>query len=326
MALATAILGFMTLHVAFVSEASIVQCSDRLLTVNTDPWDATSNKTIVVEARNGRAVLGYAGLAHIRGEPTSEWLVRKITAAKEPFTSFQFGGVSPVWLGDVRDRVIGGVEREFPSSQRVGRRQRLELMICGWGYPRRLRNSKRPTAFIWQLTHSGVQGARCKIRPTTRLRFRDPSRRWAIAGIGRADLLNCEAINQELLAESDPFGRDEVERSLVGAIRSVADLPGSRVGSDVMSVCLPALPPESPASFRFFRDTGVIDDRLGYTPALVSSRSVFPPAVMNSSQGFSAVFNADTPFEWEYTTETIPPWTQTGVRTLSVQMGKRYDP
>ncbi|WP_290471042.1 hypothetical protein [Leifsonia sp. 71-9] len=313
----------MTLHIALVSESIVVQLGDRLLTVGGEPWDPTANKTIVVEASNGRAVIGYAGLAHISGEPTGEWLVRKITGSPASPIGFQFGGSAPLHLGQIRHRIVSGIEAEFAKSQPRGRRYSIELIVSGWGYPRVTRDSKRPTSFTYSMSHSGVPGARCRIVSTTRYRFRDPSRCWTLSAIGRGDLIDLGTINARLSSKNRTLNVDDVEAEIVSAIRTIGNSVESGVGRDIMSAYLPAFPWTVPPHIRYYRDTSVHDERVAYLPAFLAPGMISPAAQMNSSSGFQIVFNADTPDEWCYQTETVPKWTTPGTRRLNTQEGKR---
>jgi hypothetical protein len=55
-----------------------IQVSDRLLTLQVgnryEPWDPTSNKTIILLARDGLVSLGYSGPAHIYGATMDGWI------------------------------------------------------------------------------------------------------------------------------------------------------------------------------------------------------------------------------------------------------------
>jgi len=281
--------------------------------------------SILVEATNGRAAIGYAGLAHIKGEPTAEWLTRQITASDDPYSAFKFGGLQPMHLGELRRRLVEGLESEFVAAQPRGYRVPIEVLISGWGYPRRITHSKRPSSFTYALTHSGVRGARAAIHPTRRLRFRDPSHTWHIAAIGRSELLDVPGVDRRLRALPKPhFNADDLELVMVEEFRRISSLHGSLVGPDIMAVCLPAAPPQSDSHVRCYRDDSIADVRTGYTPVIIGAGAVLPSAAMNRSQGWSVVYNADTPNEWSYTSETIPPWERDGIGRVSVADGKRF--
>jgi hypothetical protein len=227
-------------------------------------------------------------------------------------------------LGEMRRRILSGVDSEFPSSQRRGSRQRLEILVSGWAYPRVVRNSKRPSSFGYSLSHSGVPGTRCKVGTTLRARFQDPSRQGGILAIGRAELVDMTKIQTRLFSKPTNFTVDDVEGELVREIRSIAENPHSGVGTDVMSVNLTPFPVEVAPHIRYFRDASIRDDRMGHTPAFVAPGLVAPAAEMNASLGMQFVFNADTPDEWKYELDAVPKWLSGVPLRYAVRMGKTW--
>jgi hypothetical protein len=315
----------MTLHVSFISGATVVQLGDRLLTLDGEAWDATTNKTVVVEATNGRAVIGFAGAAHVGSEPTGEWLLRKITGSATPHRSMQFGGNAPFHLGDVRRRITAGLDIDFPRGQRGRRAQPLELLVSGWAYPRIIQDSKRPSSFTYSLRHSGKPRERAKTGPVTRFRYRDPSVHWALSDIGRSNLVDLAKISSQLQARGGPiFGVDDTEDVIVGAIREASALPGSLVGSDIMSVSLSMHPDFNPPHFRYYRDTTHADERIGYTPALVGRNIILPSTTMTTSAGLSIRFNEGTDRAWGYSVETVPDWEPTSRNSFRSAPGRPW--
>jgi len=314
-----------TLHISLATQAFVVQAGDRLVTVGSNPWDSDANKTIVVEARNGRAVIGYAGLAHVRGEPTGEWLTRKITGSVSPHEWNQFGGGPQIHLGDIRDRIIAGLQNELPLGQRTRPRYGLEVLISGWSYPRIWRRGRPAACWSWTITHSGNPRARCQIRRSQRFRFADPSRTWQYSAIGRDDLVDLPTLHKKLAVPGTHITPDVAEQALVEAIREAAHMPRSGVGTDVMSVYLNPLPWKFRQHARYFRDLTVKDIRLGYAPAIVAPTGIFPPQRMTRSGGHAFVFNGETPYEFQYDMETVPPWPDTpGVQSFGPVMGKPW--
>jgi hypothetical protein len=315
----------MTLHVSFISGATVVQLGDRLLTLDGEAWDASTNKTLVVEAINGRAVIGFAGAAHVGSEPTGEWLLRKITGSATPHRSMQFGGITPFHLGDMRRRITAGLDIEYARGQRGRRAQSLELLVSGWAYPRIVKNSKRPSSFTYVLRHSGKPHERTKLGPVTRFRYRDPSVNWALSDIGRSSLVDLAQISSQLKARGGPiFGVDDTEDVIVSAIREASALPGSLVGSDIMSVSLSMQPALMPPHFRYYRDTARADERIGFTPALVGHGVIFPSTTMTTSAGLSIRFNDGSDQAWNYSVETVPDWEPTSLSSLRSAPGRPW--
>ena len=73
----------MTAILTFVVADSIIQASDRRVTVRRDSGyqvhDPTANKSIVYFGKNCRLVIGYAGLAYVGDLPTDAWICQQLT-------------------------------------------------------------------------------------------------------------------------------------------------------------------------------------------------------------------------------------------------------
>lgn len=314
----------MTLHIALVTEAFVLQVGDRLLSVGDNPWDSKANKTIIVEATNGRAVIGYAGLAHVRAEPTGEWLTRKLTGSQAPHEWNQFGRGPRLHLGEVRDRIVRALENELAIGQRARPRHGLEILMSAWSYPRLVHKaSRRPTSWSCTIVHTGNPGSRSRVERGPRFQYRELSKKGWYSAIGRADLIDLAAVHKKLSSLDSHITPQRAEPLLVEAIREIAMIPRSGVGTDVMSVYLNPVPWTFQQHAHYYRDVSLGDERVGYAPAIIAPTGIFPPQRMTRSGGHALVFDGET--RYQYDMETIPPWPETpGVQSFGPVMGKPW--
>lgn len=72
----------MTLHLASIGRWGVCHVSDRRLTTQSRglvrPWDEWANKNVVFHANDGLLSIGYAGLAHIDGVDSDQWIAEQI--------------------------------------------------------------------------------------------------------------------------------------------------------------------------------------------------------------------------------------------------------
>lgn len=286
----------MTLHYAFVCPHFVFHVGDRLLTTggagNATSWDAYSNKTILVHAKNGIAAISYAGLAHIRNTPTDQWLVEKMLPGWTP-TIFPSGRGGPsteinghhnLTLGGMCKDVIAGIETEFLAEPKASREHTLSVMISGWTWKRRARyGATRARSYHRKIVHLGHADEACKVsRSPLVLHHLEPSSTYVFDPLGMAgDLPYLEQSFAHLFAKGDPVGPDDIEELLVDAIRHASSGPrGDVIGTECMSVFIPFY---GYPRLRFIRDVALPETRTAFMPWFVSENLVSPPLVVTGS-------------------------------------------
>lgn len=275
----------MTIHIALVCNSFVLVVGDRLLTVpgevGRQPWDPAANKTIYVETANGRVVVSYAGLAYIRQptatEPTDEWLLRTLTQI-EPVPPFRQGMGHPTYVGPVPRITVGdvfsliseAVDSTFPLLPPEDRANGLEVMVCGWTWPRDVnRSNAQPSTILRQFGY--LPGGDADWISTPRRRYRNISTGWDIASIGAGSNALLRRITDQLRDRNTT--QDDVEATIVNAVRDAA-IPGSGIGRNLTSIFLPIY---GEPRVRYFRDHA---DEIAFTPAFVLRGGIYYPQVL----------------------------------------------
>ena len=329
----------MTLHIAFVSPAFVMPVGDRLLTTG-DPgsateWEPYANKTILVEAMNGRIVLSYAGLGLIKAVPTDLWLVEAITG-ESPGPAVRAGAGLPTRFGRPLKLTVGGVckaivhaiETDFLAERRDVRKLDIEVLITGWTWRRRVRfGLGRPRTFCTAITHDGRYGAPCRLNSKVPSRwYEDPApstRGWSYVTIGAAPppvREQFERLKARLSQPGETATPDDIEAFIAAEIRRAAAHPaGDVIGTELMSVFLPAY---APPRIRFLRDISLDRPNVAYSPAYVHTNGMIAYPMQITGQGFWFGSGSDEN-SWRVEVQCVPPLPSNGVHTASSQQQRK---
>jgi hypothetical protein len=332
-------LSSLTLHVAFVSSAFVMQVGDRLLTVG-DPgsaveWEPYANKTILIEAINGRIVLSYAGLGHIKAVPTDIWLVKAITG-ESPGPAVRAGAGLPTRFGGALDLTVGGVckaithaiETDFLAEPWDARKLGIEVLITGWTWRRRVRfGLGRPRTFYMAISHNGRYGMRCKLNSDLPRRWSEdpspPTRGWSHVTIGAAPPPVREQsarLKTQLSQPGQTATADDIETFIATEIRRAAAHPaGDVIGTELMSVFLPAF---AAPRIRFLRDISLARPNVAYSPAYVHTNGMIAYPMQITGQGFG--FGSGSGGNSHHVeVQCVPPLPSDGVHTASSQQRRK---
>lgn len=306
----------MTIHVGFICDAYTLQIGDRLLTTasvagkSRVEWDPFANKSIFLQALNGRVAIGYAGLAFIAGMPTDEWLVTVITGQYPSDFGEISGGGRPtrfgprlnLTLGQTCHLIMSAIERDLPRER--FRDEGLEVMICGWTWPKDIgKTNSRPSTFAQMIAHRGKPNSLCHVESAARRRYRPESPNWELISIGAGDRQLLRTITSRV-SERGRTTADDVELIIRDCIREFASRPERGVGENLVSIYLPISLPEHPR-VRYLRS--VETDRDIFTPSVIMTGGlIMYPQVLNSV-GFGVSYGGteDDPAMIQF--DTLPP-------------------
>lgn len=328
----------LTLHVAFISSALVLQIGDRQLTTGSAAGPVTerdryANKTILAEAINGQVVVSYAGLAHIRSVPTDQWLLRAITGVP-PGPPVRPGAGPPIFVGrpiklavgGIRDSIIRAIQADFLAEPRDQRRLGMEVLITGWIWRRRQRfGFGHPRTFFTRITHAGQLRTPCKVTADLPRRWHQdpapPRSGWSHAtiGVGSGTVREQFSLLKTRMSQPGTCTTDDIEAFIAGQIRRSALESDGVIGTNLMSVCLtPAAPPR----IRFLRDTSSGDPHLACSPAYANHAGLIVPPTVIAGRGFSLALRGSGEHLQRIDIERIPPLDDVGIWTASSQPRK----
>ena len=215
----------MTLHISAIVGGSAYQVSDRLASVNADPWDTTWNKTIVFRTMDALVAIGLTGPAFVGRRPIDEWMAEVLFDGKIPsgtmFTG-RPGGMLRRGLTASLRKVESGL-REAVITGLLPPRDRVGASIVGWRIQgRRVR--------VCALTLEWDPGGRPFFQRKTR-------RVHSFAGLGAnpsswVTLARLEALRLSVEAVSSDTEREDL---MIQYLREVSRA-GHPVGPDAMCV------------------------------------------------------------------------------------------
>lgn len=254
-------------------------------------WDPYANKSIYVEAANGRVGISYAGLAHVGSVPTDQWLAAALTGDHPaPPTRpgggppARFGGGSTLTLGQVSAAIQRAIERDFLRLRAVDRAHGLEVLVTGWTWPRRCNEGgRRPSTFAQVISHDGSRGNPCKVTSIPSRPFLSRARGWSVVAIGMPTRKMLDNINANIRAAPKPISPRAFEDILAQEIRGAASRLDSGIGTNLMSLYMPITMTDSPR-VRYLRDPTQQQTRAAYTPAFIfSGGSITYPSIITGS-------------------------------------------
>ncbi len=330
----------MTLHLAFISSAFVMTVGDRRLSIGPagrkTEWDPYANKTIVIEAINGRVAVSYAGLAYIKSVATDLWLLTAITGeALEPPGGTPHGGPGVrisgplnLTVGRIRAAITSAIERDFVREAAADRAQSIEVLIVGWTWTRAATTGRgRPTTFAEFITHKGEPGTSCSVSTVRRCWWQDPAPStlpWSQLSIGSA-LLNDQRFERLKTRMTEPgsvMTPGEVECWMADEIRLVADDPRcTTVGTELMSVLIV---PNKPPVIRFLRDLTLSRPNIAFSPSYVSTAGmILPPQQMTGRLPSLVTGSEESPRVVQL--ECVPPLEPTGsTSSMGGQVRRRW--
>lgn len=289
--------GALTLHIGVANARYVVVVGDRRLSIEDHAglrtWDPSANKTLLVVADNGAAVVSYAGCAHIRGEPTDEWLIRVISGqvpgARSPAGGFgfRFGDFDPVRIGPMLQTVLARIDEDFGTLPPLEKRAGLQIMVTGWTWKRRVaEGSHAPRSFIAEIRHQGGSvGASLEFSRGARFAQSGAHDRLtgSIGSRSSSVVRSADARIQDLVG---PQPASAVENVLAQIIRT-ASANDRSVGTDLMSVTI-----GMPLSFQFrFLSDGSTEGQR-FSPGLIVSRTVIAyPLQIDGTAAASVTFS-----------------------------------
>ena len=211
--------------------------SDRLVSLvngmDVRPHEPLANKSVVlITSKDAAVTLAYTGLAVLDGVPTDQriaeiFIKRRYPIPPEPF-AMEFG--RPLRWSGVR-AVLEGLRVELEASwKQVSRsRQKDYFGILGTGW--RWKKGKRPRRLTFMLT-KGLGSV------TFKLWRRNDRAGMSILGApsGPVSRVNFGALHE---VAQKTLHVDEVEKSVVQAIREVSTVRGMGVGPNCMSILIP---------------------------------------------------------------------------------------
>jgi hypothetical protein len=265
----------MTLIVSAASLKDIRQVTDRLVSSRGKPFDPSSNKNLVIFARDAILTSAYTGTAYVGKLTTDEWIAEQIVGFPlprgeegQPVTQVSMGG-SPEWLQS--GQIALRLKQEFANAVSTGlippslAVSPFEIVFAGWQIVKGRR--WRPVLFS-VIKARGAQPVRILRAP------RHFGRKWnsRIAPRENRRYADAAALNRAL---SKCGSSEQLERILVETVRRTAEAIPGYVGPDVMSIHLP--PPSArliEIRYMALQDQG---DRIAYTPWLIAQRYLEPP-------------------------------------------------
>lgn len=294
----------MTLHYSFVCPGFVIQIGDRLLSTSTrgrvKPWDAYSNKSLVIFCRNGLIVLSYAGSAFIDQLPTDSFIANLLLddapdqgSRSHSGPSTVFGPVAGLDIGRVLDKVTTGVNARFPKQPASQRDAGLDLLVSGWTWKRpKTGRPVHPRTFLREYTFDSAERGMRLVVPngeTTEARYplmaRRRDSRFALCSIGATfDMKVVFQELQEYYRENSPISADAVETILRDGIRSASrKARGAGIGTELISITCQAM--DSPyARIRYIRSES-LGGRNAYTPWVITGAMAQPPQTFGGGNG-----------------------------------------
>lgn len=276
----------MTQTFTYLSQHFVVQASDRLLSRDAIPWDATTNKSVVLATRDALVGLSFTGTGFIDGLPTDEWIVAQLLrdgisrpAGELPFLCEGSRLVNPYVgpsLALLRDRLLHSLS--FRHAGAEIHRMPFGLTIAGW----QLTKKQRFRPAHWVIVKESVHWP-----PRLLSGRRHLGRgRVVITAPAMHDSLSAPFVDQIDRATS----LDEVENAATALIRQAATLSPGTVGRDSMVIFLPR-PDRATPSPRFVPDQwqekqwsapggSRVPTSVGYSPWLVGVNCWYSPQEM----------------------------------------------
>lgn len=135
----------MTLALSMITTRFVMQVTDRLVTVDGQPYDQESNKNIIYVAKNAVVTIGYSGLAYLGSITTDEWIVRTLLgedpACQNEETRralrLRGNGRKTIDIGCAIYRVLKKSQEALEKETVPEKSKSLQIIFAGWQGRRR---------------------------------------------------------------------------------------------------------------------------------------------------------------------------------------------
>jgi len=221
----------LTLIISCITQARVVQVSDRRLTYVMGPnsgqlADDERNKVLLVD---GTLAMSYTGLAEVGNQPTDDWLLDAVSQ------------IGPAPLSQLYSELGRRAAHDLSLQNVEARHKRFAIAIAGWS-----RRSTQSALHPFVATTSNAMGERLRWLPEAQPHFRSwhqvlrRDQSFILQPIGQpisSDTLRELTINIRKAVRRNA-GPLAIIQCLAKAIRTVArDNPS--VGSSLMAIALP---------------------------------------------------------------------------------------
>jgi hypothetical protein len=232
----------------------------------------------------------------------------------------RFGNPLDLTVGGTCNSIIEAIEGDFLAEPRQYRKLGMEVLVTGWTWKRRVRfGIGRPRTFCRVIAHSGRYGEPCKVNSRIRRMWQEdpspPTRGWNHVTIGVASppvREQFERMRAWLSRPNSVATAEEIEAFIAAEIRRASAHPlGDVIGTDLMSVYLPAL---APPRVRYLRDVNLQRPNLAYSPGYIDTNGLIAYPMQITGPGFR--FGDPS---WPIEIQSIPPLPDEGLWTASSQ-------
>ena len=212
---------------------NVIQVSDRRLTLDGQPWDDQSNKSVVFGCRDALLSITYTGLAYIADIPTDEWVTTILEANNAQHRD----------MGFAVDILCSGAARAFKEDlPTADQASELTFLIAGWHW-----KGRRMQAYVWWITNCDVRRRDLRLgtdfvkghfRSSRTARVGEGKGGFAIGARAAIDKKSWDEMSQQITGRQNP---EPLIDSMINVIRKSSDHPqyGNLIGNDCMVVVLP---------------------------------------------------------------------------------------
>jgi hypothetical protein len=255
----------MTLIITAAVTGRIIQASDRLASVDAQPWDRTWNKSVVLRTMEALVAVSFTGSAFVGRRPIDQWAVETLSGVELGEGAIAVSAETRRGLRKSIWRLANGLR---PHVRRGG--FPTLALISGW---RLRRGCLRPCHLTMSNDRFPEPGGELIIRSHTRHRLRF----GFVDASGWVSSARLARLNDDLaLLAGAPSEQDEC---IIKLIREMSRRAPGSIGPDVMLIEIPRdrprprvrFAPDTPA-FARFADEGSGESSLMpafYTPAIV---------------------------------------------------------
>jgi hypothetical protein len=300
----------MTLIETVSSGKIAIQASDRLVSLERQPYDEWANKTVLFTAIDAVVVMSYTGDAYVGDEPTDVFIARILNGGHLPtMSSGKLGicvrGAPKEW--PTLDESIAAVGSQLAQghASKNGRTESVNLKIYGIGWRRtERRGHQERIVFEIKRPNSASYGV-AWYPPTARKQM------FILPSIS-LDAAEVDALKRDLEAVRTRTKLidllEGVEHSVVASIQRVAKKHADVIGEDCVAVTIPPvgdiriryhprdpmasqmrrvpdpMGQNAPLEFKALANSGMIELPMWYSPWIIGPELVHPPANMSGPQ------------------------------------------
>ena len=256
----------MTQIVAAIGPGFLMQASDRLVSLapSLRPYDPNANKSLILGAVDGVALIGYTGLAYIDGRPTDQWIAETLTGLDLSMGAVAIG----VWHrfhDQPLHLMIDRLAKAFEVALKPHPEHDHQVLVVGWTYKP---TGSRPTSYIRRMDwRGGIWSVR---RIGSRLRPHD--RQFWVLTVPHLSKAQMAPLVDAISGWEYAAGFDSIEAELAEFVRGV-NRPG--VGPDVLSIIVTwhDFPPRARVRFA---PAGRFEE--SFSPWVITPAGIEPPS------------------------------------------------